>query len=183
MAGCSRSRHRWRPSHHDDGARHGALGAPSRARGPGDQSYLIGETIYLRGAQLSDAQWATAWRQTPFPVSAETAEEQLKKRVPGDSERHRALLIACRRDDGPALGAAGAGMQAEMLGLLVPWISGERFRPVVGLTTDAGLAPVVAAAEALGMRPAVRLRQGVWRDGAYHDKVFSEFLHPGWVAM
>jgi ribosomal-protein-alanine N-acetyltransferase len=179
------------------------MAAPARPGTP--QSYLIGESIYLRGAQLSDARWATAWRQTPFPVSAETAEAQLKKRVPDDNERHRALLIACRRHDSrpvgsaridfadpitttvamhadPALGAAGSGMQAEMLGLLVPWISGERFKPVVGLTTDAGLAPVVAAAKALGMRLAVRLRQGVWHDGAYHDKVFYEFLHPGWVA-
>jgi RimJ/RimL family protein N-acetyltransferase len=179
------------------------VAAPAR---PDDaQSYLIGESIYLRGAQLSDAKWATAWRQTPFPVSAETAEEQLKKNVPKDDERHRALLIACRRDDGrpvgsaridyadpitttvamhadPALGEVAALVQAEMLGQLVPWITYERFKPAVSLATDAGLAPVVAEAEALGMRPAVQLRQGVWRDGAYHDRVYYELLHPGWVA-
>ncbi len=178
---------------------------PAVSARPGSQSYLISETIYLRGAQLSDARWATAWRQTPFPISAESAEEQLKKSIPKDVERHRALLIACRRDDGrpvgsaridygdpitttlalhadPALGGAGANVQAEMLAQLVPWISGERFKPAVSLATDAGLAPVRAEAESLGMRPAVQLRQGVWREGAYHDLLYYELLHPGWAA-
>ena len=137
--------------------------APAASARPGeDQSYLIGETIYLRGAQLSDAKWATAWRQAPFPVSAESAEQLLKKSVPKDDEQHRALLIACRRDDGrpvgsaridysdpittmvelhadPALGATGAHVQAEMLGQIVPWISGERFKPVVEFAEPFGL--------------------------------------------
>src|SRR5829696_431951 len=71
-----------------------------------DQSYLIGDTIYLRGAELGDAKWATAWRPRPFPISAEEAEKQLKKRVPDDSEKRLALLIACRRDDGRPVGSA-----------------------------------------------------------------------------
>ncbi len=182
------------------------VSSPAAATRPGDsQSYLIGESIYLRGQELGDAKWATAWRPTPFPIAAEKAEEQLKKSVPEDDEGRKALLIACRREDGrpmgsaridyadaigtwlslyadPALGETGAHVQAEMLGQLVPWISGERNKPVVVLATDADLAPVVETAESLGMRPAVRLRQGVWRDGGHHDQVFYELLHPGWVA-
>ena len=168
--------------------------SPAEVIRPGEsQSYLIGDTIYLRGAEPGDAKWATAWRPRPFPISAEEAEKQLKKTVPNESERGVALLIACRRDDGrpagsarideshstvtsislhadPALGAAGALVQAEMLAQLVPWLSGERYRPVVVLATDSGLEPVRAAAESLGMRPAVRLRDGIWRDGRRHDK-------------
>jgi RimJ/RimL family protein N-acetyltransferase len=167
-------------------------------------TYLIGDTIYLRGAELGDAKWATAWRPRPFPISAEEAEKQLKKRVPDESEKRLALLIACRRDNGrpvgsaridesnptitsislhtdPTLGATGALVQAEMLGQLVPWLSGERYRPVVVLATDTGLEPVCVAAESLGMRPAVRLRDGVWRDGRCHDMVFYESLNPVWI--
>ena len=138
---------------------------------PGEgQSYLIGDTIYLRGAELGDAKWATAWRPRPFPISAEEAEKQLKKNVPQEDQKRVALLIACRRDDGrpvgsaridesnptitpislhadPTLGAAGALVQAEMLAQLVPWLSGERYRPVVVLATDTGLEPARAAAE------------------------------------
>ncbi|MGH2615096.1 MAG: GNAT family N-acetyltransferase [Thermomicrobiales bacterium] len=180
--------------------------APAALSRPGDgQSYLIGETIYLRGQELGDAKWATAWRPSPFPISAEKAEEQLKKSAPEDDEQRKALLIACRRDDGrpvgsaridysdpvgtwislhadPALGEFGAQVQAEMLGQVVPWISGERFKPVVAFDTDVDLTPVVAQAEALGMRPAVCLRQGIWRDGKHRDQIFYELLHPGWVA-
>lgn len=173
---------------------------------PGEgQSYLIGDTIYLRGAELGDAKWATAWRPRPFPISAEEAEKQLKKNVPEEDQKRAALLIACRRDDArpvgsarindsdptatsislyadPTLGAAGAQVQAEMLAQLVPWLSGERYRPVVVLATDTGLDPVRAAAESLGMRPAVRLRDGVWWDGRRHDMVFYEYLNPVWIA-
>jgi RimJ/RimL family protein N-acetyltransferase len=179
---------------------------PAMVNRPGEgQSYLIGDTIYLRGAELSDAKWATAWRPRPFPISAEEAEKQLKKSVPEEAEKRVALLIACRREDGrpvgsariddsdptsttialhtdPALGAAGALLQAEMLAQLVPWLSGERYRPVVVLATDTGLEPVCVGAESLGMRPAVRLRDGVWRDGHHHDMIFYDCLNPVWIS-
>lgn len=168
-------------------------------------TYLIGETIYLRALELGDAKWTSAWRPSPFPVSAELAEEQLKKNVPEQMEKRSTRLVACRRDDGrpvgsaqfddsdatvcwltlhadPVLSVAGAALQAEMLGLLVPWLSGERFRPVVMLLTDAGLEPVVARAEAIGMQLAVRLRQGVWREGRLHDTLCYEFFQPAWVS-
>jgi RimJ/RimL family protein N-acetyltransferase len=179
---------------------------PVETNRPGDgQSYLIGDTIYLRGAELGDAKWATAWRPRPFPISAEEAEKQLKKNLPDQSEKRVALLVACRREDGrpvgsaridesdptatsvslhadPTLGAAGAQVQAEMVAQLVPWLSGERFSPVVVLTTDAGLEPVTATAESLGMRLAVRLRDGIWCDGKFRDMVFYEYLSPVWIA-
>ncbi|MCC7025159.1 MAG: GNAT family N-acetyltransferase [Thermomicrobiales bacterium] len=175
--------------------------APGR---DGEQRYLIGDTLFLRGLELGDAAWATAWRPSPFPISARQAEEQLRKLVPGQQGRRIARLVACRRDDGrpvgsvlvddseatesvvvlhadPALGPRGADLQAEMLALVVPWLSAERQRPVVRLATDAGLAPVMRRAEALEMRPAARLRDGVWRDGALHDRIFLDLLHPAWV--
>ena len=59
--------------------------SPAETNRPGEgQSYLIGDTIYLRGAELGDAKWATAWRPRPFPISAEEAEKQLKKNVPAE---------------------------------------------------------------------------------------------------
>jgi RimJ/RimL family protein N-acetyltransferase len=175
--------------------------APGR---DGEQRYLVGDTVFLRGLELGDAAWATAWRPSPFPISVQQAEEQLRKSVPGQQARRVARLVACRRDDGrpvgsvlvddseatesvvalyadPALGPRGADLQAELLALVVPWLSAERQRPVVRLATDADLAPVMRRAEALGMRPAARLRDGVWRDGALHDRLFLDLLHPAWV--
>ena len=169
------------------------------------QTYLIGDNVYLRGPELGDARWTSAWRATPFPIAAQTAEEQLKKEVPEDFDSRSFLLIICRREDGrplgsalikesphavetrltlhadPTLGAGAASVQAEALGLLLPWLWQERSRPVILLWTDIDLQPVVAAAERLGMRPAVRLREGVWRDGRLRDQMLYEFLHPFWV--
>ena len=182
-----------------DEAKPAATARPEMSRG-----FLVGETIYLRGLELGDAKWASAWRDSPFPISAEQAEEQLKKNVPEQAERRISRLVACRRDDGrpvgsarvddsdetatwlglfadPTLGQRGEAMQAEMLGLVVPWLAEERFRPVVELVTDVDLDPVLRRAEALAMRPSVRLRQGAWREGRLRDLVFYEFLQPAWV--
>lgn len=168
-------------------------------------SYLIGESIFLRGLEADDAKWAMAWRKSPFPISAQELEEQLKKSVPEQAGQRRSRLIACRRDDGrpvgsarvddhehteswlslhadPALGSAGEQVQAEMLGLLVPWLADERLRPIVNLETDADSRVVIAKAEAMGMRPAVRLRDGVWRDGRLHDLMIYDYPNPIWVA-
>ncbi len=174
---------------------------------PFDQgrTFLVGETIYLRGAELGDARWAMAWRDSPFPISAEKVEEQLKKLVPEQAERRRSRLIACRRGDGrpvgsaliddsdslfsaisfradPALGERGAVLEAEMLRLVLPWMAGERFRPIVVLVTDSARPLVMQEAEALGMRPAVRFRDGVWRDGRHHDRLYYDYPHPAWMA-
>ena len=153
---------------------------------------------------MGDAKWATAWRPQPFPISAEEAEKQLKKKVPEENDKRTSLLIACRRDDGrpvgsariyesdptattlslhadPTLGVGGAQVRAEMLAQLVPWLSGEHYAPVVVLVTDASLEPVTTKAESLGMRPAVRLRDGIWRDGRPHDMILYEFLNPVWT--
>ena len=169
------------------------------------QTYLIGETIYLRGLEPEDARWAMSWRPAPFPVSTKTVEQQLRNDAAKDDERHEYRLIACRRGDDwrvgsaylglaeppgadvrlmsdRALGMDGARVQAEMLRLLVPWLSAEQHWPAVYLMTDADLEPVVTAAEALGMRLAVRLRDGVWRDGRHRDAVIYEYFHPAWVA-
>jgi RimJ/RimL family protein N-acetyltransferase len=173
---------------------------------PGDgQTYLVGESLYLRGEELGDAKWASAWRPSPFPISAKQAEEQLEKNAADGYESRTARLIACRRDDGrpigsalvneadvtsvslalhadPTLGNRGVEAQVEMLETLLPWLSGERNRPVVVLVTDTDLEPVVSKAESLGMRPAVRLRDNVWREGQHHDRLFYEYLHPAWLA-
>ena len=159
-------------------------------------SFLTGETIYLRGMELSDAKWGTAWRGSPFPITAEKLEEKLKKDLPKQAQQHRTRLIACRRSDGrplgavtvddsgylsteislvndPALGGEGAALQAEMLRVVVPWLSAERKRPVVRLITDVDMQPVLSAAESLGMRPSVQLRHGVWRQGKLRDMTLS----------
>ena len=176
----------------------------SPARGSAGQTFLVGETLYLRGLELGDAKRASAWRATPFPMPAERAEEILKKEIPSQAERWTMTLLACRRADdepvgatrvqvegwrtatvwlhaNPVFGPAAEAVRAEILGLVVPWLSAERQLMAVWADLDAGELPVVAAAEALGMRPAYRLRQALWRDGRRHDQICYELLHPAWL--
>ena len=177
--------------------------------GSAGQTFLVGDAIYLRGLELADAKRASAWRASPFPIPAERAEEILKKDVPAQAERHKLHLLACRRADDEPVGAvtieingwrtallrlhtdrpggtaapdaAATAVKAELLGLVVPWLSAERHLMVVWTEIDAGDAAVLAAAEALGMRPAFRLREALWRDGRRRDQVTYEILHAAWV--
>jgi RimJ/RimL family protein N-acetyltransferase len=82
----------------------------------------------------------------------------------------------------PAVGGQGPELQAEMLRLVVPWLSTERKRPVVRVMTDVDMQPVVSAAEELGMYPAAQLRNGAWRQGKLRDAVFYELLNPVWTS-
>jgi len=43
------------------------------------------------------------------------------------------------------------------------------------------MAAVNRRAAALGMRKAVRIRDGIWRDGRHRDWLELEYLHPAWV--
>ncbi len=175
-------------------------------RGSEGQQFLVGETLYLRGLEKVDAKRSTAWRGSLFPITAERAEELLKKDIPEQARpRRETRLVACRiADDAPvgfalyqswdwrtvdlSVGAdiglgsdAAAAVKAEILRIVVPWLLLEREKMVVWLDVDAGEAPVVAAAEAVGMRPAARLREAYWRDGARRDHLIYEILHPSWV--
>jgi RimJ/RimL family protein N-acetyltransferase len=169
-----------------------------------DSSFLVGDSIYLRGLELGDAKHAMGWRPSPFPVSPDQAEEQLKKQVSDAAERGDVRLVACRRSDGAAvgsvhlefssppsayvrmssaqaLGGRGDELQAEMLAVIVPWLTDEGHWPSIHLTTDANMSAVNRRAAALGMREAVRLREGIWREGAHRDWLELEHLHPAWV--
>lgn len=174
------------------------------ASGSADQTFLIGETLYLRGLEAGDATRASAWRHVPFPIPTQRAETILKEEIPAQAERTKITLLACRRSDDAPVGAArieiegwrtatvgfhadpaldgAAATKAEMLRLVVPWLSAERRLMVVWADFDGDEAEPLAAAAEIGMRPAYRLREAFWRDGHRRDNVVYERLHPAWVA-
>lgn len=155
----------------------GVLAVDSEAQagsGSTGQSFLVGETIYLRPLELEDAARAGAWRASPFPITRQRAEELIKADVPDDPlwEKPRAqTLLALRRADDVAVGAAryvvwgtwpaaevtlwvdrGFGpavapaIKAELLRLLVPYLLRERDLPNVWISLDAGESDALAAA-------------------------------------
>ena len=168
------------------------------------QTFLVGDTLYLRGPELADAARPAAWRDSPFPVPKERAEEILKKDLPSGAERYKTTLVACRRaDDEPvggltyqvwgwrtadlqvwadrAFGPAAAEIRAEIIRLVVPWLLQERHLMALYADVEGGEPIVATALASVGARPAARLRDAVWRDGQRHDHYYYEALHPAWV--
>jgi RimJ/RimL family protein N-acetyltransferase len=167
--------------------------------------YLVGDTIFLRGIEPADAKWGMAWWPTPFPVAAETLEELLKKQAPEGMSHHRTRLIICRRSDGrpigsalideagnieaeirlhldPTLGPAADEAQGEAIRVILPWLSGERHRPMIRTYIAEDQQAVRDAALTAGMRPAVRLREGAWRSGRLRDLTIYDYPNPVWTA-
>lgn len=179
---------------------------PEAGGGSAGQTFLVGETLYLRALELGDAKHALAWRPSPFPIPAERAEELLREDVPRHRQESRTRLIACRiADDRPigsveyrhwswrcvlvvpwvdiALGPAGEEIKAEIVRLVVPWLMLERHAMVVWAEIDdAGSQVMMASLHGLGMREAFRLRQAVLRHGRRHDLATYELLHPAWIS-
>ena len=175
-----------------------------RTRGSAGQTFLVGETLYLRGLEPADAKRPGAWRGSPFPIPPGRAEEILKKDEPKAAEHYKTKLVACRIADDqpvgsvtykvwgwrtadldvtadPAFGAARAEIKAEILRLVVPWLLQERHLMAIYADVEGGEPAVEAALAEVGMRPAARLREAIWRDGARYDHYYYEGLHPAWV--
>ena len=176
--------------------------APPAPKGSAGQTFLIGETIYLRALELGDAKHTAAWRPSLFPIPAERAEELLKKDVPDQYKNRRWTFVACRIADdlpvgslewgswdgrtsdfkvhAPENGADTGAVKAEMVRLMVPWLLHECEMMAVCLYGPDGEPDVAAAASAVGMTFTGRLREALWIDGARRDELYWELLHPVW---
>jgi RimJ/RimL family protein N-acetyltransferase len=167
------------------------------------QTFLVGDTIFLRGLEPEDAQRASAWRNSPYPISAERAGEIIKemheKSAPG-----KQLWVACRRSDGVPVGSVrmnrwsgdfvqtslslyadpalpGADeITAEILRIVVEWGFGEAEVPLYVINVPADQLALKAAAESIGMHHDAMHREQWWRDGAWRAGLRYSIGHPAW---
>jgi len=168
------------------------------------QQFLVGETLFLRGLENEDAERASAWWDSPYPINAERTREIITEMVEKPASGTR-TLVACRRSDGEPVGSLTlrrwAGnepdnalglhanparpenerIKAEMLGLIVDWGFSEGEIPKFVLRFDDDQAVLRGQAEASGMRRGAMWRDRVWRDGRWHDRVLYEAYHPAWL--
>lgn len=162
--------------------------------------YLTGPTVYLRAMVEDDKHHAAAWFDNPFPVNAARAEAFLKEKLQGDPWDARWHLLAIvRRSDDTVVGSCRIrfeklaahlrfGMapwlddadllRAEALGLVVPWLRDEHEVLVITLEIAADEQQTLAAAESVGMRPVVRLREAVARPGHRVDLLTYQAVAP-----
>jgi RimJ/RimL family protein N-acetyltransferase len=157
----------------------------------------------LRAPEAGDAKYAAAWHDSPYPITRQRAEKIINEELPKAGDQGAAHLIACRRTDDVPVGGVvyrgrddrtnlvrvtanpalsdRAAIKAEILRIIVPWLSTEVRRMVVWAELNAPEPELRAAADAIGMRPTARFREAIWRDGARHDQWVYELLHPRWV--
>ncbi len=173
------------------------------------QTFLTGPMLYLRPVELSDAATATIWRPTRFPLPVEVVEDQLKEQleVDPDDEEANQQLIVCRRDDDRVVGSVRVrrsdahlaliyphinpllseveqdAISAEVASILVPWLIGESNVPSVIVESMSARPAFEAAVAELGGRLVCTMRERYLVRGQRRDRLFFQFLHPGWLSV
>lgn len=165
--------------------------------------YLSGETIGFRAPLLADAAEAVRWLPGPFPHNTVHTERLLRE---GETEpwgnAGTTRLVAVARGSGQIVGGAEVERQSnrvawvtlsfapefsrderaryhgEALSILVPWLRDELGMMTVTTAIGDDEPAVRAAAEAVGMTEAVRLRQHLARPGGRVDLLWMQALNP-----
>jgi RimJ/RimL family protein N-acetyltransferase len=163
-------------------------------------TYLTGERIYLRAMTLDDKDHAPAWFDSPFPIDKSRAESFLKDEHKDLSARMRYLMIALTETDAPVGGMHmytngrvayiwfvtapwledADGIKADAMRLVVPWLRDEATMATTDVEIPSDQTQMIAAAEELGMRFAVRLREHITRPGHRVDLLKYQSLGPAW---
>jgi RimJ/RimL family protein N-acetyltransferase len=171
------------------------------------QTFLVGPTIYLRPIQLSDALTAPFWDPSPFPVSADVVEENLKTDIAPFAVSGTRRLIASRRSDDMPIGSTEMHSEdgrttdvtfhvpvvfgpnrrseviAEMIRLLVPWLLHEHDQMAVRIRIPGDDEIMARAARTCKMTEAFVLREAYLGPNNVRDHMVCwQVLHPTWVA-
>ncbi|MGI8406842.1 MAG: GNAT family N-acetyltransferase [Thermomicrobiales bacterium] len=168
-----------------------------------EQTFLIGDEIYLRPPEEADAKSTVSWRPTVFPISVMRTTEWIKETLAKQNPfREITLLIVRKLDDvvvgsisasyadvcsevnahvDPLFGERGQRWTAEAILLVMQWAVDER-RTASGLVElPANEEIVINALENGGMRQAARFREWYLRKGVRVDKISLEYLNQSWV--
>ena len=170
------------------------------------QTFLVGENLYLRALEPTDAKYPNAWRESRFPINADRAEELIKEEI-NERQKHRTFrLVACRRADDlpvgavtyrmntwnalsadirlfadPVYGPAVQAIKAEIASLVVPWLLEERDFMALWIDLGSDQSELIGALEGIGMRRAACLREALWRNGRRADLLTYEGLSAPWL--
>lgn len=164
--------------------------------------YLTGKKVRLRAPVEADKDCATAWFDSPFPINASRAATFFEE-MPGKWWEQPALTLVIARVEtdevvgglrltnsdrrttsmsfhmAPVLPDADE-LRADAVRIVVPWLRDEHEYMVVRLHIGADATETVAAAEQLGMRLGVRLREFLAGPGGRVDRLCYEALNPRW---
>jgi RimJ/RimL family protein N-acetyltransferase len=166
------------------------------------QTWLVGETVYVRPLTLADAEYASAWRGTGYPEAPERTRGWIADTLIGG--HGKAFLLIVRRVDDrplgsvtvdyrtfphhevtvhidPLYGERAEAWRAEALAMILPWIVDEQERPKAGTRVAARETAVISAIEAIGARATARFREKLATPGGRDDELIYEYLSRSWV--
>ncbi len=164
--------------------------------------YLTGSSVRLRPLVEDDKECALAWFDSQFPINATRAAAFFEEIPSFWWDQSTITLVIERVDDdqvvgglsltntsrrttsiqfhmAPALPEADV-LRADALRIVIPWLRDEHEYMVVRLNVGADEEETVAAAESLGMKLGVRLREFIARPGGRADRLCYEALNPRW---
>ena len=164
--------------------------------------YLTGTHLYIRALVAADKECAAAWFDSPFPVNAVRAEAWLKE-THASVDRPSALhYVIVRTVDDTVIGGVtlqtdyrigtlklriapwlpdADALRAATLRILHPWLRDDLELMTFVLHIPADQPETIAAAEALGMIPGVRLRQAIARPNERVDELIYQALLTPWA--
>jgi RimJ/RimL family protein N-acetyltransferase len=164
--------------------------------------YLTGDTIYLRALVVDDRDAPLAWHAGPFPINSAHAEKVLEEMHDSPWEPETIRLAIARRADDQVIGSITVerhggrvgtlavhsaptcpepdAIQAEVLGIAIPWLRDEMELMVVTVRIAADQTRVIAAAQSLGMDATARLREAIARPDGRVDLLVYQALNPRW---
>ena len=171
--------------------------------------YLTGQVAALRPLTLADKDTAGRWHPSPYPLDSARAEEWLKETHKAGMWG-RTMYYAIVRIDGaatpeasddeivgsvkvwtngrhsqvnihvaPFVEDAGA-IRADVLTFVAPWLASEREMLTTTVEIVSDETEEIAAAEAIGMTQAVRLREHIARPGGWADLYFYQMINGNW---
>lgn len=166
------------------------------------QTFLVGETVYLRPVEEIDAQYGMSWMGTLFPRSPDRVEKWITEEM--KEERRTGYYVILRRsDDRPVgsikterwrhsvfvtphadrlFGEQGDRWLAEALGLVLPWIVDEQHRAAAHIEdVPADRTILLDGLRASGARESGRFREACKRGDGFVDVISFEYLNRQWV--
>ncbi len=167
------------------------------------QTYLSGEHVYVRSLVPADAEYASAWRGTGFPVAPERVRSWITDDLVGSGGPTMLLIVekASDRPVGsvtvdfrdfphhevtayvdPLEGERGLAWKGEALALVFRWLVDELQQPKAGTDIPAHETSVLEALEAIGARTSARFRERLaMPGGARGDEVVLEYFNRAWL--
>lgn len=174
---------------------------PQPGTGHQKQSFLVGDSVYLRTVQEGDEEYAASWFQGPLRRAVSAVESWIEEDLKDEDDLH--LLIIRKSDDrtvgsigretwgqsawlngyiDPLFGDRGQEWLAEAYILALRWTVEEQHKAVCHVDyVPADQTIVLEALQATGARIGSRFHESVKRGDTFIDGINLSYLNKDWV--